>query len=489
MTTGSFASAGIDSKRQRALSAPRANADMKTFTPDSSIASDVIPSPNHGDRNNGRLADMIVLHYTGMPDVEGAIAQLCTPGTEVSAHYIVLEDGRIVQSVPEAKRAWHAGASFWAGDVGARPGGGARRRFRHGRPAPSRGEPRRRHDPALLDDPHVSRSASAASTTSTTTPRATRSAAFAAQIALANERGLPLVIHTRDAWADTSTSSPPRACPSAPSSTASPAGLTRLRQCSTVGAYLSVQRHRHVQDGRRPARGGAAVPRRPNARRDRQPVPRAGAAPRPDEPAGVRRRGRRPPRRGRGDAVGRARAHPHRGTHALRFRPCVRSVFLPCGRSGLNSPFACAGSHHDHGSEHPMMNTHDRHRLAFAIALTVVALPALGSSARPGRHLRRTHRRRRRRGHAVGPRRRRHRDDVRAAVTGVPRRRLRRAAPQLVPAQHGTPLAADHADVRASYRRYRSTVGLHDACVRGGVTITVTNLTTASRWCAATTSR
>src|SRR6478735_8451211 len=115
MDTGSFASAGIDSRRQRALPVPRANADMKTFTPDSSIASDVIPSPNFGDRNNGRLADMILLHYTGMPDVEGAIAQLCTPGTDVSAHYIVLEDGRIVQCVPEAKRAWHAGVSFCAG--------------------------------------------------------------------------------------------------------------------------------------------------------------------------------------------------------------------------------------------------------------------------------------------------------------------------------------------------------------------------------------
>ncbi len=89
---------------------------MKIFTPDSSIASDVIPSPNYGDRNNGRVADMILLHYTGMPDVEGAIAQLCTPGTDVSAHYIVLEDGRIVQSVPEAKRAWHAGVSSWAGE-------------------------------------------------------------------------------------------------------------------------------------------------------------------------------------------------------------------------------------------------------------------------------------------------------------------------------------------------------------------------------------
>ena len=89
---------------------------MKTFTPDSSIASDVIPSPNCGERNKGRAPDMILLHYTGMPDVEGAIARLCTSGTEVSAHYIVLEDGRIVQCVPEAKRAWHAGVSSWAGE-------------------------------------------------------------------------------------------------------------------------------------------------------------------------------------------------------------------------------------------------------------------------------------------------------------------------------------------------------------------------------------
>ena len=89
---------------------------MKTFTPDTSIASDVIPSPNYGERSKGREPDMIVLHYTGMPDVEGALARLCGAGTDVSAHYVVLEDGRIVQCVPEAKRAWHAGASSWAGE-------------------------------------------------------------------------------------------------------------------------------------------------------------------------------------------------------------------------------------------------------------------------------------------------------------------------------------------------------------------------------------
>src|SRR6202789_879398 len=112
----SFAAVGRGSRPRPAAPPPRANANMKTFTPDSSIASDVIPSPNHGDRNKARLPDMIVLHYTGMPDVEGAIAQLCTAGTDVSAHYIVLEDGRIVQCVPEARRAWHAGVASWAGE-------------------------------------------------------------------------------------------------------------------------------------------------------------------------------------------------------------------------------------------------------------------------------------------------------------------------------------------------------------------------------------
>ena len=95
---------------------PRASLEMEKFIPDSSVVSDVIPSPNFGERNKGLIPSMIVLHYTGMPDMEGALHRLCTPGTDVSAHYVVLEDGRIVQCVPEAMRAWHAGASHWAGE-------------------------------------------------------------------------------------------------------------------------------------------------------------------------------------------------------------------------------------------------------------------------------------------------------------------------------------------------------------------------------------
>ena len=116
MPPDSQATDGPDAKRQRALPIPWVGAGMKAFSPDSSIVSDVIPSPNFGERNGGRAPDMILLHYTGMPDVEGAVRQLCTAGSEVSAHYIVLEDGRFVQCVPEVNLAWHAGVSSWAGE-------------------------------------------------------------------------------------------------------------------------------------------------------------------------------------------------------------------------------------------------------------------------------------------------------------------------------------------------------------------------------------
>ena len=84
---------------------------MESFSPDSSLAL-VQLSPNHGDRK-GRTPDCIVLHYTGMPTAEGALAQLCNPAAEVSSHYFVFEDGRILQLVPESRRAWHAGRSSW----------------------------------------------------------------------------------------------------------------------------------------------------------------------------------------------------------------------------------------------------------------------------------------------------------------------------------------------------------------------------------------
>lgn len=58
---------------------------------------------------------MLVMHYTGMVDGASAIRRLTSPDAGVSAHYVVNEDGTILQLVDEGKRAWHAGASYWRG--------------------------------------------------------------------------------------------------------------------------------------------------------------------------------------------------------------------------------------------------------------------------------------------------------------------------------------------------------------------------------------
>jgi N-acetylmuramoyl-L-alanine amidase len=71
------------------------------------------PSPNFGARR--AAVDMVVLHYTGMESAEAALDRLCDPAAEVSAHYLVDEDGTVWQLVDEAARAWHAGVSSWHG--------------------------------------------------------------------------------------------------------------------------------------------------------------------------------------------------------------------------------------------------------------------------------------------------------------------------------------------------------------------------------------
>lgn len=70
-------------------------------------------SPNRGVRRGGARADLIVIHYTAMATAEAALARLCAPEAEVSAHYLVAADGRIWRLVPEALRAWHAGTGAW----------------------------------------------------------------------------------------------------------------------------------------------------------------------------------------------------------------------------------------------------------------------------------------------------------------------------------------------------------------------------------------
>ena len=70
-------------------------------------------SPNFNDRTAS--ISMVVLHYTEMKPVESALERMCDPAAQVSAHYCITEEGRVIRLVPEHARAWHAGASFWRG--------------------------------------------------------------------------------------------------------------------------------------------------------------------------------------------------------------------------------------------------------------------------------------------------------------------------------------------------------------------------------------
>lgn len=72
-------------------------------------------SPNSGPRPDGIAIDTLVLHYTGMRSADEARIRLCDPTAQVSAHYMIEEDGTVWRLVDEGARAWHAGLSWWKG--------------------------------------------------------------------------------------------------------------------------------------------------------------------------------------------------------------------------------------------------------------------------------------------------------------------------------------------------------------------------------------
>ena len=93
-------------------------------------------SPNRDSRPEGVAVTLLVLHSISLPPgtygkVSGgsAIERLFTnrldpaehpsfadlAGLRVSAHVLIYRDGELVQFVPLAQRAWHAGVSNWRG--------------------------------------------------------------------------------------------------------------------------------------------------------------------------------------------------------------------------------------------------------------------------------------------------------------------------------------------------------------------------------------
>ncbi|TLG75717.1 thiamine phosphate synthase [Methylocystis sp. B8] len=115
VVTDVLRSADPEARTREWLSATQPWRDGEGFFEPDYAEAKVCPSPNRGARL--RPISSLVLHYTGMPTSESALALLCNPRSKVSAHYFVEEDGRVLQLVPESQRAWHAGISFWAGET------------------------------------------------------------------------------------------------------------------------------------------------------------------------------------------------------------------------------------------------------------------------------------------------------------------------------------------------------------------------------------
>lgn len=91
-----------------------------------------VASPNCDERPAACRVELIAIHYISLPPGEfggRAIEEFFTnrldpgahpffatiAGLKASAHFLVRRDGAVIQFVPCAKRAWHAGESSWKG--------------------------------------------------------------------------------------------------------------------------------------------------------------------------------------------------------------------------------------------------------------------------------------------------------------------------------------------------------------------------------------
>jgi len=62
---------------------------------------------------NLRKPSFIIIHHTAQDSLQQTINTFTKVKTQVSAHYIIAEDGKVVQMLNDYLRAWHAGASTW----------------------------------------------------------------------------------------------------------------------------------------------------------------------------------------------------------------------------------------------------------------------------------------------------------------------------------------------------------------------------------------
>ena len=91
-----------------------------------------LASPNCDERPGGEAITLLVIHNISLPPgefggagIERLFTNMLDPavhpyyqtlaGLRVSAHFLIRRSGDLLQFVPCAKRAWHAGESAWCG--------------------------------------------------------------------------------------------------------------------------------------------------------------------------------------------------------------------------------------------------------------------------------------------------------------------------------------------------------------------------------------
>lgn len=66
---------------------------------------------------NLRKPNFIIIHHTAQDSLQQTIKTFTLTRTQVSAHYVIADDGSVVQMLNDYMRAWHAGRGSWGKDT------------------------------------------------------------------------------------------------------------------------------------------------------------------------------------------------------------------------------------------------------------------------------------------------------------------------------------------------------------------------------------
>jgi N-acetylmuramoyl-L-alanine amidase len=78
-------------------------------TLDNGIQTEWISSVNF----NLRKPNFVIIHHTAQDSLAQTIKTFTLTKTQVSSHYVIADDGKVVQMVNDYLRAWHGGAASW----------------------------------------------------------------------------------------------------------------------------------------------------------------------------------------------------------------------------------------------------------------------------------------------------------------------------------------------------------------------------------------